>query len=110
MGKKLKPCRKCGSKNLEKKDCGYTTFNVAWVKCLNCEHEVKRDCCDDATYYWNRDSPSPSERIDMIKKLFPDIDDIMIYINNFNNDMDKNITPKIVNVLDNIKNSVERKR
>lgn len=34
------PCVKCGSENIELKDCGYTTFNVAWGKCLDCKHEI----------------------------------------------------------------------
>jgi hypothetical protein len=35
------PCVKCGSNNIELKDCGYTTFNVAWGKCIDCGNEVQ---------------------------------------------------------------------
>jgi hypothetical protein len=35
------PCVKCGSENIELNDCGYSTFNVAWGRCLDCKHEVK---------------------------------------------------------------------
>jgi len=43
---KILPCVKCGNDDIEIKDCGYTTFNVAWVKCLKCGHEVRVNNCD----------------------------------------------------------------
>lgn len=46
-------CSKCGSSNLQKGDCGYSSFNVAWVCCLDCKQEVKQNCSDDATGAWN---------------------------------------------------------
>ncbi|HUS49721.1 MAG TPA: hypothetical protein VMZ91_06120 [Candidatus Paceibacterota bacterium] len=55
MKNKLKPCRKCNGTDLEKNNCGYSSFDVAWVKCKTCGHEVKRDYCSDASFYWNED-------------------------------------------------------
>jgi hypothetical protein len=45
---KVLPCVKCGSENINLGDCGYSSFNVAWGKCLDCKHEVKINPCD-----WN---------------------------------------------------------
>lgn len=39
------PCVKCGSTNIEINDCGYTTFNVEWGKCRDCDNEVKISPC-----------------------------------------------------------------
>ena len=75
----LKPCRKCGGEDLEMGDCGYTTFNPGWVRCLNqdCKHEVKlSDVSADPgggaeralTKAWNADKPSPAEENVELKK------------------------------------------
>ena len=40
------PCVKCGSENIDFGDCGYNSFNVAWGKCKDCNHEVKINPCD----------------------------------------------------------------
>lgn len=33
---KLKPCPKCQSVDLLNSDCGYSSFNVAYVECKKC--------------------------------------------------------------------------
>ena len=39
------PCVKCCSENIEIDDCGYSTFNVAWGKCLDCKNEITISPC-----------------------------------------------------------------
>lgn len=46
----LNPCPKCGSINLEMKDCGYSTFNCGHVKCLDCEYFIELNNLD-----WNKE-------------------------------------------------------
>ena len=56
------PCVKCGSENIEFNDCGYSTFNVAWGKCKDCNNTVDIRCCDwnitteKIIEYWNKDN------------------------------------------------------
>ena len=38
---KLKPCKKCGSKNIRLWDCGYSSFNPGGGECLKCHATVK---------------------------------------------------------------------
>ncbi len=65
------PCRKCGNKQLEANDCGYSSFNVGWVKCKKCRHKVTLDnlSCDEKSitsalkHAWRTDKPSDKERI-----------------------------------------------
>ena len=38
---KLKPCKGCGSKNIELWDCGYSSFNPGGGRCKDCGFEVK---------------------------------------------------------------------
>jgi len=45
---KVLDCVKCGNEHIEINDCGYSSFNVAWGKCTNCNHEVKISPCS-----WN---------------------------------------------------------
>lgn len=40
-GEHLSPCPKCGSKDLDLHDCGYSSFNCGGVKCCACKHELK---------------------------------------------------------------------
>lgn len=65
---KLKPCRKCGSRNLKQWDCGYSSFNVGGIKCLDCKHEVKLDTCScfpdgELARAWNADAPDVEEQL-----------------------------------------------
>ena len=49
---KPKPCPKCGSNDLDIGDCGYSSFNVAWVRCKNCK--LSADISgDSAVSEWN---------------------------------------------------------
>ena len=34
------PCTKCGSQNIAFGNCGYSSFNVAWGKCKDCNNEA----------------------------------------------------------------------
>lgn len=42
---KLLPCVKCGNEDIEIDDCGYSSFNVAWGKCKQCNNEIKISPC-----------------------------------------------------------------
>lgn len=55
---KLKPCKKCGSKNIKLWDCGYSSFNPGGGRCLDCKFEVEGEAgCspsqDDLVAIWN---------------------------------------------------------
>ncbi len=46
MAKRIPPCIKCGSKNLETWDCGYSSFNCGGVKCPDCDLKLNLgNCC-----------------------------------------------------------------
>lgn len=49
---KLTPCPNCGNADLIVGDCGYSSFNVAWVKCPKCKLETKVTG-DSAVASWN---------------------------------------------------------
>lgn len=71
--KKLKKCRKCGSSDLKIGDCGYSSFNVGWVTCQKCGHEVKVSPCGcfpegELIAAWNADKPSVEEQLAAAKK------------------------------------------
>jgi len=59
MAKEILPCVKCGSLNIDFNDCGYSSFNVAWGICLDCENENKIYPCtynitkEDIIASWN---------------------------------------------------------
>lgn len=38
---KVDPCVECGSENLDVYNCGYSSFNVAGVKCLECGNDIE---------------------------------------------------------------------
>ena len=61
---KAKPCPKCGSKDLNIGDCGYSSFNIAWVRCNGCQLVVKVTG-DSAVSTWNQWVKDP---IDMLLK------------------------------------------
>lgn len=42
---KVLPCVKCGSEKIDIGDCGYSSFNVAWGKCLECDNKVEISPC-----------------------------------------------------------------
>lgn len=48
-----KPCPNCGNADLDVGDCGYNSFNVAWVKCPKCKLETNV-IGDSAVRSWNR--------------------------------------------------------
>lgn len=60
--KKLKPCWKCGSSDLNRGDCGYSSFNICWVKCNHCGYEVKGGG-DDMGLMWNKDRKINEKRV-----------------------------------------------
>jgi len=67
--RKPKPCPSCGSTNLDIGDCGYFTFNVAWVKCKKCKLELKLHYGDDAVPTWNKWAANPiKELMKQVKK------------------------------------------
>lgn len=55
---KVEPCPKCGKKDLDIGDCGYSSFNVAWVQCKKCKlkHSVTGD---SAVKGWNKWARKP---------------------------------------------------
>ncbi|KKM61844.1 hypothetical protein LCGC14_1527590 [marine sediment metagenome] len=55
---KAKPCPKCGNKQLNVGDCGYSSFNVAWVKCSKCHLELSITG-DSAVKRWNEYTKNP---------------------------------------------------
>lgn len=73
MNKNIRPCLKCGSKNIKVWDCGYSSFNCGGVKCEDCGNEIKSQylSCypeDDLISIWNRNNPTPKKRIKELKK------------------------------------------
>ena len=60
---KAKPCPNCGNTELDIGDCGYSSFNVAWVKCPKCTLECKESCCDDAVPSWNQWCKDPIKEL-----------------------------------------------
>ena len=52
MPKPPLPCPKCGNEELEARDCGYSSFNVAWVSCPKCTLKI-RVTGDCAMSTWN---------------------------------------------------------
>jgi len=58
MKTKVEPCPKCKSTDLEISDCGYSAFNIAWVRCKNCNLEAKT-LGDNATSEWNKWAKDP---------------------------------------------------
>ncbi len=59
---KAKPCPKCGSKDLNAGDCGYSSFNVSWVRCKSCQLVVKVNG-DSAVSEWNEWVKNPIEML-----------------------------------------------
>ena len=62
MSKKIQPCVECLSTDIEIGDCGYSSFNVGWGKCRNCNNETKVQPCgcfpkDEIIHAWNKDNP-----------------------------------------------------
>lgn len=72
---KRKPCRKCGSTDLEVLNCGYSSFNVGHVKCKSCGHTVTVNHIDwnskgtvELIRVWNKDKARGKEALtDMLK-------------------------------------------
>ena len=56
---KLQPCPKCDSTDLEAQNCGYSSFDVAWVKCRECGLKLTVQCSSNATSDWNRWARDP---------------------------------------------------
>lgn len=42
------PCVKCGGEKIVFNDCGYSSFNIAWGKCKDCNNEIIINPCN-----WN---------------------------------------------------------
>lgn len=55
---KALPCPQCKKADLQIGDCGYSSFNVAWVKCMRCKLIVQADG-DSAILVWNRQVKDP---------------------------------------------------
>ena len=65
---KPEPCPNCGNADLIVGDCGYSSFNVAWVKCPKCKLEIKVTG-DNAVSSWNKWCSDPiSELIREIRE------------------------------------------
>ena len=56
---KAKPCPKCGSENLNIGDCGYSSFNAAWVRCEECKLTAEVCPGDSAVSEWNKWATNP---------------------------------------------------
>ncbi len=41
--KKVNPCKKCGTADVDIHNCGYSSFNVGTVKCKNCKETITID-------------------------------------------------------------------
>jgi len=50
---KAKNCPRCESDDLDINDCGYSSFNIAWVRCKQCNLTVKVTG-DNAVNTWNK--------------------------------------------------------
>jgi hypothetical protein len=56
---RLKPCKKCGGKNISLWDCGYSSFNPGGGNCNDCGNEVTGESgCSptqtDLAAIWNK--------------------------------------------------------
>jgi hypothetical protein len=74
---KIKPCRICGSTEVEFQDCGYSAFNVGYGKCSKCGHTVDASCgClgakGDLIRAWNKDAPPLEEIVQVLRKQLKD--------------------------------------
>lgn len=58
----IKNCINCGSDDIDINDCGYSSFNVAYGKCKNCNNEVLITNCswniskDEIIKSWNNEN------------------------------------------------------
>lgn len=71
MKKKIKPCRKCGSSDIEIYNCGYSSFNAGHAKCRKCGHTLKLHNFEGEDYIinaWNSDKPKGDEAIKLLRK------------------------------------------
>lgn len=59
---KARFCPKCGSNNLDVEDCGYSSFNVSWVRCKVCKLTAKVTG-DSAVKEWNKWAQNPIEML-----------------------------------------------
>lgn len=79
------PCIKCGSEDIDFNDCGYSSFNVAWGKCKNCNHEIKISNCgcdiskESIIKNWNKHNDplllfaQYNEQIEALNKLIKEL-------------------------------------
>jgi len=76
--KDVNACIKCGTRGIIVHDCGYTTFNPGWAKCIKCGKKAEESICGDPPIKsikakWNAVNPKPKiviARIDeKIKRL-----------------------------------------
>jgi hypothetical protein len=71
---KIKPCIKCGNKDIKIYNCGYSTFNVSWGEC-SCGHKVEiKNCNWDITdneiiKRWNKGNNPTLLRKDYTDKI-----------------------------------------
>ena len=69
MKPKLKPCKKCGSRDIKLVDCGYSSFNPGGGVCQKCNFGVKGEAGCSPTQavlfrIWNKgQEPTVEERL-----------------------------------------------
>ena len=71
--KKINPCSKCGSTNININNCGYSSFNVGSAICQKCKKKVITHHGDWNNNNWiiaswNNENPTTKKEILQIKK------------------------------------------
>ena len=51
---KAEPCPNCQSTDLNIGNCGYSSFDVAWVRCKKCKLDLTQQCSGNAISLWNK--------------------------------------------------------
>ena len=70
---KLQPCRKCGTSNINTYNCGYSSFDVGYVECLDCGYKLDVQYVrghESLIKAWNKDKPDDQEILDYLIKTY----------------------------------------
>lgn len=60
---KAKPCPECKSTDLNIGNCGYGSFDVAWVRCKECKLDLTEQYSSSAVLMWNKWVDNPVETL-----------------------------------------------
>jgi len=77
----INPCMKCGNKDIEIYDCGYSSFNAGHAKCKKCGNGVNANnlSCIGADHelvsLWNKSNLSRQQQIKFLEKQIAQMTD-----------------------------------